>query len=96
MDVHTIPLEVEAEKEEHYRKAALILNERFVIFRKRMPLATSPEKIWLYIALECCVNLMSDRRDKALEPIYENIEKLNTIIEDVLDSSPTEQKMNIK
>lgn len=65
--------------EQPYRRAASHLSDRFDFYQKKMPQATL-EQIWLYVALESTVNLQSDKRDKALEPIEKKINQLNKSI----------------
>lgn len=95
LDVHTLALKIKQENEENYRRAAMILNERFVFLRKKLPLSTSSEVVWLHVALESCVNLVSDSREKALEPIHKEITNLNAMIDNALGDF-NEHDLNIK
>ncbi len=73
---YTVPLDVPRDKEEIYRKAAVILNERYNLYLRQRPNA-SVEQLWMYVALEMAVNLNADARDKAIQPIEEKINEIN-------------------
>lgn len=81
---HSIPLkQVPAELETVYREAGKQLNDRFNYYRRTQPTA-SAEQLWLYVALEATVNLKSDARDKALEPLEAKMQMLNALISNEL------------
>ena len=84
LDAHRVPLEVDRDKESIYRDAALTLNRRFMTYQRLMPQA-SAEQLWMYVALESAVNLHSDARDKALQPIDKHIQQLNAQIEEIIN-----------
>lgn len=73
---YIVPLDVPRDKEEIYRKAAVILNERYNVYLRQRPNA-SVEQLWMYVALEMAVNLNADARDKAIQPIEEKINEIN-------------------
>ena len=73
---YTVPLDVPRDQEEIYRKAAVLLNERYNIYLRQRPQA-SVEQLWMYVALEMAVNLNADARDKAIQPIEEKINEIN-------------------
>lgn len=77
---HHFELMVPAEQEQIYRASAVQLNDRYNHYKNALPSA-SAEQIWVYVALESTVNLRSDVRQKALEPIEEKISELNELIE---------------
>lgn len=81
IDVHKVSLEVPRDDEEVYRKAAVLINRKFRDYRQVVRKETSAERAWVYVALHMAVELMSDERDKNLEPVMRKIEELNRIIE---------------
>lgn len=81
LDAHRMALNVDASKEGIYREAAKFLNRRYEYYLHRMPSA-STEQLWVYVALETACSLHSDARDKALEPIEQQLAALNRLIEE--------------
>ena len=76
LDIHTITLSVDPDKEEFYRLAGAWLNKRYQLYQAAYR-NDSPEKLWLKVALEAAVGLHADARQKALEPIEQKIQELN-------------------
>lgn len=76
LDAHHVHLEVDSEKEEFYRQAAVLLNRRHQHYVKSQPRA-SAEQVWMYVALDVAVNLCSDAREKSLEPVEKQLSLLN-------------------
>jgi len=83
LDIHDIPMNIDAEHEETYRRAAVWLNERYKDYLAKYKNA-SPEKLWAYVALAAAVGLHADVRDKSLEPVRDKLNELNDRIQDVL------------
>ena len=83
LDAHSFRLQVRAEEEPFFRQAAQLVNERYKAYRKKMP-EVSAEYIWAYVALYVAVNLHSDARLKAIEPVMEKLLVLNKHIEETL------------
>ena len=79
LDAHSVGLDVPREAEQNYRDAAALLNRRFQHYLKLLPNA-SAEQLWMYTALEVAVSLQSDARDKSLQPVEQEIKKLNEVI----------------
>lgn len=79
LDAHHISLNVQADKEHLYRKAAEMINQRFRHYQKLAP-NSSAEQLWVYVALDMAVNLSADAHTKRLQPIEEKINEINTII----------------
>ena len=79
--VHTLSMSIPREQEPFYRKAAVVLNERYGFYLRRMHKA-SAEQLWLYVALEMAVNMQTQNHDL----IEENIQILNRMIEEVLNT----------
>ena len=79
LDAHHISLNVQADKEHLYRKAAEMINERYRYYQRIAP-TRSAEQIWVYVALDMAVNLQADVHAHRLEPIDEKIQELNKII----------------
>ena len=86
LDIHTITLSVDPDKEEFYRLAGAWLNKRYQLYQAAYR-NDSPEKLWLKVALEAAVGLHADARQKALEPIEQKIQELNKIILQKLNSN---------
>ncbi len=86
LDIHTITLSVDPDKEEFYRLAGAWLNKRYQLYQAAYR-SDSPEKLWLKVALEAAVGLHADARQKALEPIEQKIQELNKIILQKLNSN---------
>lgn len=84
LDAFRVPLDVPREKEEVYRQAATMLNARYKVYQRSMPKA-SVEQLWMYVALEMAVNLHSDARQKAIEPIVEKINELTKHIQQTIN-----------
>lgn len=80
LDAHEVRLQVDRDKEEIYRKAAVTLNETYHRYAAAYP-QLSIEKLWVYTALEVAVNLHSDIREKDLAPLMKKIEELNNKIQ---------------
>ena len=80
LDIHTVSLDIDPEKEPTYRDAAEWLNKRFQFYITRFR-NVSPEKLWMYVALESALGLHADVRDKSLEPIKQKLDELNQKIE---------------
>lgn len=81
---HRIPLNIDADKEPVYRKAAAHMNEKYNQYAKAYP-NLSVEQVWVYVALSMAVNLQSDARDKSLEPFVDKIHELNELIQQSLN-----------
>ena len=79
LDAHHISLNVQADKEHLYRKAAEMINERYRHYQKLAP-NNSAEQLWVYVALDMAVNLQADAHANRLQPIDEKIQELNKII----------------
>ena len=79
LDAHQISINVPAEQEHLYRRAAKILNNKYHIYQKRMQ-STSAELLWVYVALEMAVNFSAEVHANRLEPIDEKIKELNNKI----------------
>ena len=79
LDAHHISLNVQADKEHLYRKAAEMINERYRHYQK-IAQNKSAEQIWVYVALDMAVNLTADAHANRLQPIDEKIQELNKII----------------
>ena len=79
LDAHHISLNVQADKEHLYRKAAEMINERYRYYQ-RIAQNRSAEQIWVYVALDMAVNLSADAHANRLQPIDEKIQELNKII----------------
>lgn len=76
IDFHSIELNVPREQEAAYRDAASQINQLYKGYMKKYP-QLSPEKIWLYVALDVAVELQLDKHTKALEPLQDLITELN-------------------
>ena len=76
LDIHTITLAIDPEKEEFYRQAGVWLNRRYQLYQSAYR-NDSPEKLWLKVALEAAVGLHADVREKSLEPVGQKINELN-------------------
>ena len=76
LDAHTVGLDVPREAEPNYRKAAELLNQRYRYYLKLRPTA-SAEQLWMYTALEVAESLVSDAREKSLEPVEKELKELN-------------------
>ena len=85
LDAHTVGLDVPREAEPNYRNAAELLNRRYQYYLKLRPNA-SAEQLWMYTALEVAVALESDAREKSLEPVEEEVKKLNELVLSALKS----------
>ncbi len=85
LDAHTVGLDVPREQEADFRKAAELLNNRYKYYLKLRPNA-SAEQLWMYTALEVAVALESDAREKSLEPVEEEVKKLNELVLSALKS----------
>ena len=79
LDAHHISLNVQADKEHLYRKAAEMTNERYKHYQKMAP-NKSAEQLWVYVALDMAVNLQADAHAHRLQPVDEKIQELNKII----------------
>lgn len=86
LDAHSLQMPVERSMEPVYRQTAALLNERFQLYRKRMPKA-SAEQLWMYVALEMGSSLKNDARKKSIEPIEQKINELNRLISDKVNQS---------
>ncbi|MBR4564287.1 MAG: cell division protein ZapA [Paludibacteraceae bacterium] len=85
LDAHTVGLDVPREQEADFRKAAELLNNRYKYYLRLRPNA-SAEQLWMYTALEVAVALESDAREKSLEPVEEEVKKLNELVLNALKS----------
>ena len=85
LDAHTVGLDVPREQEADFRKAAELLNNRYKYYLRLRPNA-SAEQLWMYTALEVAVALESDAREKSLEPVEEEVKKLNELVLSALKS----------
>ena len=83
LDIHTVSLDIDPKKEATYRDAAEWLNKRYQFYVARFRNA-SPEKLWMYVALESAVSLHADVRNKSLEPVKQKLSELNKAIENNL------------
>lgn len=88
LDAHSVALDVDRDKEEFYRQAAVLLNKRYEFYRNHYKDA-SVEQLWLYVALDMAVNLCSDVRDKNLEPVAKQLSELNDVLRSVLNEETT-------
>ena len=79
LDAHHISLNVQADKEHLYRKAAEKINARYRYYQKLAP-NRSAEQLGVYVALDMAVNLQADAHANRLQPIDEKIQELNQII----------------
>jgi hypothetical protein len=79
LDAHHLSLNVQADKEHLYRKAAEMINERYRHYQKLAP-GRSAEQLWVYVALDMAVNLSADAHANRLQPIDEKIQELNNLI----------------
>ncbi len=79
LDAHTVSLNVPREQEPFFRRAAKMLNDNYNYYRRLRPKA-SVEQLWMFVALRMAVNLQSDARQKNLQPIDDQIKKLNDLI----------------
>lgn len=86
LDIHNVALDIDPEKEQTYREAAAWLNKRYQFYQARFQNA-SPEKLWMYVALESAVGLHADVRDKSLEPVKQKLSELNDRINEALAPS---------
>lgn len=86
LDAHHISLNIPADAEEVYRRAADLLNQKYRFYLKKMPLKTA-EQIWVYVALDMSVNLHNDAFAHSLEPIDQKIQQLNEQIQQTLDNN---------
>ena len=86
LDIHSVSLDIDPEKEPKYRDAADWLNKRYQSYTARFKNA-SPEKLWMYVALESAVGLHADVRNKSLEPIKGKLSELNNRINEALTPS---------
>jgi hypothetical protein len=79
LDAHNISINVPADQEHLYRKAAEKINERYRYYQRLAP-NRSAEQIWVYVALDMAVNLSADAHANRLQPIDQKIQELNKII----------------
>jgi cell division protein ZapA (FtsZ GTPase activity inhibitor) len=79
LDAHNISINVPADQEHLYRKAANILNDKYSSYQKRMQ-TSSAEQLWVYVALDMAVNFCADAHANRLQPINEKIKELNNKI----------------
>lgn len=86
LDAHHISLNVQADKEPLYRKAAEQINERYRYYRRLLP-NQSAEQIWVYVALEVAVNLQADAHAHRLQPIEEKVKEINQLILNTLQNN---------
>jgi hypothetical protein len=86
LDIHNVALDIDPEKEQTYREATAWLNKRYQFYQARFQNA-SPEKLWMYVALESAVGLHADVRDKSLEPVRQKLSELNKRINEALKPS---------
>ena len=82
---HHLAYNIAPELEESYRKAAVLLNQRYDFYRSRMPKA-SAELVWVYVALEVGLNLCDDSRKKNIQPILERVQAMNQKIEQQINT----------
>ncbi len=76
IDFHSIELDVPREQEAAYRNAGEQIDKLYKGYQQKYP-QLSPEKAWLYVALDVAVNLQLDIQTKALKPVQDLIEALN-------------------
>ena len=79
LDAHRIALNVQADKEHLYRKAAEIINKRYKYYQRIAP-DRSAEQLWVYVALDMAVNFSADAHANRIQPIDDKIQELNNII----------------
>lgn len=80
---HHLPFTIDASLEEDYRRAAVLLNQRYDFYQQQLPKA-SVELIWVYVALEMSINYSSDARTKNIAPILAKLTSMNQQIEQTL------------
>ena len=86
LDAHHISLNVQADKEHLYRKAAEMINERYRHYQKIAP-NRSAEQLWVYVALEMAVNLQAEAQAHSLQPVDEKIQEINQLILNTLQNN---------
>lgn len=83
LDAHRVALDVDMDKEEYYRKAAVLLNERHKYYLNRYRNAPA-DLLWVYVALETGVRLCNLEQIKSTEPLLKQAAQMNSEIEKVL------------
>ena len=86
LDAHHISLNVQADKEHLYRKAAEKINERYRYYQKLAP-NRSAEQLWVYVALDMAVNLQAEAQAHSLQPVDEKIQEINQLILNTLKNN---------
>lgn len=84
LDAHHLALEVDRDKEEYYRQAAIMLNKRHKYYVEHFSSA-SAELLWVYVALEVATNLCSDAQKHSIEPVLKELSDMNREIESLLN-----------
>ena len=79
LDAHNISINVPANQEHLYRKAANIINEKYRTYQKKMQ-TSSAEQLWVYVALDVAVNFCTDAYANRITPIDEKIQEINNKI----------------
>ena len=92
-------LEVPRDDEEVYRKAAVLINRKYREYRQVVRKETSAERTWVYVALHVAVELLSDVRDKDLQPVLNKLVQLDSLVAEHLkkqssEEFPVEQSQN--
>ena len=76
-------LNVKPEQEQNYRLAAELINRRYKLYEQRFR-SDPQDRLWARVAIEVAYALHSDARNKALEPIEEQLQELNSQIMETL------------
>ena len=80
LDSHSVSLDVPADQEHLYRKAAEQLNQKYLHYLKIFQSSVSAEKLWVFVALDMAYNLAAEAYAHRLQPIDEKIQELNKLI----------------
>jgi cell division protein ZapA (FtsZ GTPase activity inhibitor) len=76
---HHLSINVPADEEHLYRKAAELLNEKYLFYKDKMK-NKSAELLWVYVALDIAVTNCEQDYSTRLEPIDQKIKELNNTI----------------
>lgn len=82
---HNLPLTVNREDEPVYRDACARLNAAFDRYAAAYK-SDSEADLWVKVALTMAVNLQSDAREKAVEPLLQTVREINKQIEETLNN----------
>jgi hypothetical protein len=82
LHAHRISLDVPVEHESFYRRAAEILNEKYLFYQQKYKTLVSAELLWVYVALEIAVSLAAeeDAREKDITFVKDKVQELNKLI----------------